>query len=557
MMRSLYSGVSGIRAHQVRMDVIGNNIANINTIGFKGARAVFADVLSQTISGATGPSSARGGTNPVQVGLGVGTAAIDTILSQGNLESTGLVTDLALTGDGFFVLRDGLQLSYTRAGSFQFDSDGTLVNPSNGFIVQGYLADGNGNISPGTGVQDINLPFAQSVAARATDVVTYRGNLNADSDPLGTIQQSVSMYDGGAEAAAATLLTDLENGEGVNSGLVATDVITIKADIGGVSVTPVTLTVAAATTLGDLADSIETALGLAAGSVTVNSSGQLVITGDKGEANEITNVSITARDAADTVDRLVFNTLNIYTPIQFARNAGTHTATIQVYDSLGATHTLSVEFTKVDGANEWTWAASLDGTASVLSGGTGRAFFRQDGSFDSFTYDGGATALSIDPGNNAQSPMQIQLDFGSTGEFGGLTQFVSPFNAVASNQTGYSNGSLDSISIDQTGKITGRFTNGVLKTMAQIALANFTNPAGLLRDGDNNFVVSLNSGDALIGIPGAGVQGTIISGALEQSNVDLALQFTDMIIAQRGYQAAARVIRNADEMLSEVVNIRR
>jgi flagellar hook protein FlgE len=557
MMRSLFSGVSGIRAHQVRMDVIGNNIANINTIGFKGSRATFSDVLSQTLSGATGPSSTRGGTNPIQVGLGVGTSAIDTLFSQGNLESTGQVTDLALTGDGFFVLRDGVQRSYTRAGAFQFDSDGTLVNPSNGFIVQGYLADSSGNISPGTGVKDITLPFAQSVAAKATDWVTYRGNLNADSDPLGTIEQSVSMYEAGARADAATLLTDLENGEGVTSGVVATDVITVKADIGGVSVTPVTLTVGAATTLGALADSIETALGLSAGSVSVNSSGQLVIRGAKGEANEITNVSITARDTGGTLDRLVFNTLNIYTPIQAARDAGSHTATIQVYDSLGATHTLSLDFTKVDGANEWTWQASLDGTASVVSGGSGRVFFRQDGSFDSFTYDAGATALSIFPGNQAQSPLQLQLDFGNTGEFGGLTQFVSSFTAVASNQTGYSNGTLDSISIDQTGKITGRFTNGVLKTMAQIALANFTNPAGLSRDGENNFVVSLNSGDALIGIPGSGVQGTIVSGALEQSNVDLALQFTDMIIAQRGYQAAARVIRNADEMLNEVVNIRR
>ncbi len=557
MMRSLFAGVSGIRTHQVRMDVIGNNIANINTIGFKGGRAVFSDVLSQTLSGATGPTGVRGGTNAVQVGLGAGTAGVDMIMSQGNLESTGLVTDLALTGDGFFVLRDGLRQTYTRAGSFQFDSAGTLVNPHNGFVVQGYLADSDGSVSPGTGLKDLKLPFAQSVAASATSKVNYRGNLNSDSDPLGTIQQSARMFAAGSAATGTTLLTALTNAEGVNSGIVATDNITITGNVGGTPQTPVTLAVTATSTVADLMAAIESAYGLTAGSASINANGQIVVTGAKGKTNEITNVSITAKDTGGTVDRLVFNTLNVFTPTQTARDAGVHTATIPVYDSLGGTHTVNLTFTKVDGKNEWTWAASVDGNASVLSGGTGRAFFRQDGSLDSFTYDGGATSLSLDPGNTAISPISISLDFGKTGEFTGLTQFKSPFNAVASNQNGFANGTLDNISIDQFGKITGRFTNGVLKTLAQIALANFTNSAGLQSEGGSNFVKSLNSGDALVGIPGAGVQGNIVSGALEQSNVDLALQFTDMIIAQRGFQAATRVIRNADDLLQEVVNIKR
>lgn len=560
MMRSLFAGVSGIRTHQVRMDVIGNNIANVNTIGFKSGRAAFQDVLSQTIVGPTGPNATRGGTNPAQVGLGATVAGIDSIFSQGNLESTGVVSDLALTGEGMFVLRDGIRRVFTRAGSFQFDANGTLVNPSNGFAVQGYLADSTGNVTTGSGLTDVKLPFAQAAPPKATDNIDYRGNLNADSDPLGTIQRSVALYTNagpGGSATAATLLTDLENAEGVTAGILAGDVITVKADIGGTPITPVTYTVLATSTIQDLATAIEAALGLTAGAVNVDGSGRINITGNKGVANAVTNVSISAKDATATTDRLIFNTLNVYSPIQYARDAGQHLATITAYDSLGQTHTVNIEYTKVDGRNEWTWKATMEGNDAVTSGGTGRVFFRQDGSFDSFTYDGGATAMSFAPANNSQSPQVVTLNFGSPGEFNGLTQFFSSNNAVASNQTGYGNGQLDSISIDQFGKITGRFTNGVLKTLGQVALANFTNPSGLQRDGGSAYLETVNSGSALIGIPGAGVQGNIVSGAVEQSNVDLAQQFTDMIIAQRGFQAATRVIRNADELLQDVVNLRR
>lgn len=561
MMRSLFAGVSGIRTHQVRMDVIGNNIANVNSIGFKSGRATFNDVLSQTLSGATGPSGVRGGLNPAQVGLGSAVAGIDTIFSQGNLESTGIVSDLALTGEGMFVLRDGIRRTYTRAGSFQFDANGTLVNPANGFVLQGYMSDTNGEVTTGSGIKDIKLPFAQAAPPKATDNITYRGNLNADSDPLGTIQRSVSMYDstapGYVAVTSATLLTNLKNGEGVGAGLVAGDVITIKADVGGASITPVTYTVTATSTLQDVATAIEGALALTAGSVSIDGSGRVNIQGTKGAANSVTNVSISAKDATATTDRLTFNTLNVYSPIQYARDAGTHLASITVYDSLGQTHNVSVKFTKVDGRNEWTWDATMEGNDTVVSGGSGRAFFRQDGSFDSFTYNGGSTAMAFAPANQAQSPQVVTLNFGNPGEFNGLSQFFSSNNAVASNQTGFGNGQLDNISIDQFGKITGRFTNGVLKTLGQIALANFTNPGGLQRDGQSNYLETVNSGNALIGIPGAGVQGNIVSGALEQSNVDLAQQFTDMIIAQRGFQAATKVITNADQLLQDIVNLRR
>ncbi|NIA12382.1 MAG: flagellar hook-basal body complex protein, partial [Nitrospiraceae bacterium] len=194
MMRSLFAGVSGIKSHQTRMDVIGNNIANINTIGFKAGRAVFAQAIAQTIRGATRPYDGEGGTNPMQVGLGVQMGSIDTIFTQGNLESTGVKTDMAIQGNGFFVLSDGSNEYYTRAGNFQFDADGRLVNPTTGYVVQGMLANSNGDIKPGTPIGDLVLPFGQKVAAKATTKVEFTGNLNADVKPVGTILKSNVMF---------------------------------------------------------------------------------------------------------------------------------------------------------------------------------------------------------------------------------------------------------------------------------------------------------------------------------------------------------------------------
>ncbi|RKX18760.1 MAG: flagellar hook protein FlgE, partial [Candidatus Zixiibacteriota bacterium] len=188
MMASLYAGVSGLRNHQVRMNVIGNNVANVNTIGFKGGRVTFREALIQDYKGAGRPTDLTGGTNPVQLGLGMQVSTIDTLFQQGGLETTGQVTDLAIQGSGFFVLSDNSGVYYTRAGSFNFDANSNLVDPSSGLFVQGRMANSDGTIPVSNPIGRITVPFGQQDPARATDFITMANNLDASAtDAIATL----------------------------------------------------------------------------------------------------------------------------------------------------------------------------------------------------------------------------------------------------------------------------------------------------------------------------------------------------------------------------------
>lgn len=187
MMRSLYSGVSGLQNHQTRMDVIGNNISNVNTTGFKRGRVNFQDMISQQMSGAAKPTDEKGGVNPKEVGLGMTVAAIDTVFTQGNLQSTGIATDVAIQGNGFFLEKNGEKTYYTRAGAFSLDSDGTLVNPANGFRVQGYMAreiDGETVLQTSASPEDLIIPIGSKDPAKATTTVNYACNLNKNTPEI-------------------------------------------------------------------------------------------------------------------------------------------------------------------------------------------------------------------------------------------------------------------------------------------------------------------------------------------------------------------------------------
>ena len=251
----------------------------------------------------------------------------------------------------------------------------------------------------------------------------------------------------------------------------------------------------------------------------------------------------------------------------------THSTSIAVYDSLGEKHTVTITFTKSDTADAlWAWEAGLSGNEQILQGDTdgdgvnelldsGTVFFNTDGSLKAFDYtdytDGTeVTSFEFSPGNGAENVV-IELSPGVVGGFGGLIQFSSSSAASAESQNGYGEGSLSTISIDETGQISGLFTNGVTRTLAQIGLADFNNPSGLLRVGDNVYQASANSGQAVEGVAGTNIRGRIISGSLELSNVDLAQEFANMIIAQRGFQANARVITTTDDLLNEVNNLKR
>jgi flagellar hook protein FlgE len=432
MMRSLFSGVSGLRNHQVRMDVIGNNISNVNTVAFKASRVTFKEGFTQLLQGASRPPGDHGGINPIQVGLGMQIGSIDQAFQQGNLETTGLNTDLAIQGDSFFVVAKGAEHYYTRSGNFQLDAGGRLVSPTNGFVVQGRMADNGVYLA---GIRDITLPVGQKTKAKATDAATLAGNLNA----------------------SAPIFTGIFDAVG-------------RAD-----------------------------------------------------------------------------PLNI--------NSWTETS-ISVYDSIGNQHDLKIQLWKT-ASDTWSW--QLDGT-NLPPGFTPPNSTPQTLTFD--TQGVLQTAAPTSPPvitfqPTGADPMTITLDVG-VGKVNGITSFAAGTNtAVLKDQNGYPAGLLQNFTIDRSGLINGSFTNGTNLVLAQIVLADFNNPGGLLKTGDNMYAISGNSGGAVLGFPLAGSQSTITSGALEMSNVDLAQEFTSMIVTQRGFQANSRVITSSDEMLQELVNLKR
>ena len=450
MMRALFAGVSGLRNHQVRMDVIGNNIANVNTVAFKSSRVTFAESFNQLLQGATRPPANSGGRNPTQIGNGMNIASIDTKFTQGTIQSTGIKTDVAISGDAFFVVKGNGKTLYTRAGNFQFDAKGRLVSPSNGFVVQGINADALGNFSSSSAVGDIDLTLNTKSPARATANLSLAGNLN------------------------------------LNQRITQTSPTT---------------------------------------------------------ASEPHQMSITAYDTAGQAHNLVMTFKQVF--------AGTPPVPDNTW-----TYSVTSTTAKVEALD----SAATPGTA-LLDADQGKVTFNASGQMTDFS--NGLVGLSADPVKIRVTPtsggksFDILLDPGSVNDINGLSQFSNPSNAVFTAQDGYTSGDLQDMSIDSTGVITGFYTNGVSRPVAQLSLSSFNNPTALLRRGDNMFEPSANSGVPVLGFAGTSSTSTITASSLESSNVDLSEQFTDMITAQRGFQANARVITIADEMLTELVNLKR
>lgn len=435
---SLYTGVTGLQTLGSAMQVIGNNISNINTIGYKASRAEFSDLLSQNLTG-----SALGS----QIGRGVKLAQVTGLFTQGSFQTTGRVTDLAISGNGFFIVNDGSANFYTRAGQFNLNSDGQLVNVGN-LRVQGYVFDANG---VNTGVLgDINLSNL-TAAPQATETVSVSANLDASEVPP-------------------------------------------------------------------------------------NQPAGFDITDPAGTSNFSTSLT--------------------------------------VFDSLGNSRVLTVYFEKSADATipdfvadrSWKWHAVVDG--GEVAGGTagtpteifsGTMTFNPDGSLRTLTQAAG----SVDFANGAAPGQTIAFNFGTptgvagTGGTGldGMTQFAGPEVVNFQSQDGFGPGQLQAIDINQDGIVTGVFSNGEARAVAQIALANFQNQQGLFRIGDNLFQETNYSGLPTVGAPNTGAFGSVVSSSLELSNVDLTAEFVSMITNQRGFQANSRVITVGDEMLESVVNL--
>lgn len=389
MLRSLYSGISGLRSHQTMLDITGNNIANVNTTAFKSSAVQFQDTLSQLVQGAGRPAAATGGTNPAQVGLGVQVAGITTNVTQGSAQMTGRGTDMMIDGDGYFVLRRGDEVLYSRAGSFDFDASGRLVSPD-GALVQGWTAVG-GTIPAGGPTAPITLPLNAVAGAVMTTTAGFGGNLPDD-------------------AAVGTTLT----------------------------------------------------------------------------------------------------------------------REIEVFDAAGAGRMLTATFTRAAGQ----WDVSIDDGSGAVTG--------------ALTFAGGV--LTSSP---ALTVGGVSVDLTT------LTGYAGPTTVSASGQDGRDAGTLQSFSLGRDGSIIGSFSNGSTQVLAQLALANFVNPVGLEKAGASSYRATVNSGQAQLGTAGSAGLGSIIGSSLEMSNVDLSQEFTNLIVAQRGFQANARIITTSDEVLQELTNLKR
>jgi flagellar hook protein FlgE len=409
MMRSMFAAISGLKNHQTFMDVVGNNIANVNTTGFKQSRVTFQDILSQTLRGASGPQGGRGGVNAEQIGLGVLVSGIDTIQSQGTLQSTGKSTDMAIQGDGYFVMSDGKENMFTRDGAFDLALDGTLASASSGLHVMGWQANPlTGLVNSSVPPTNITVPIGAGMTGKASTTLAINGNLDSNNV--------------GGAANAVTLSSTVYDGQG--------------------NAVPVTYTFT------------------------------------KSAANTWTVVPTTP-----------------------APNAAAGSSTI-----------------------------TFSGTGKVATGGT--------------------SSLTLTLANGATVPGPITLDLSQ------ITQLASQPSDLNSNTDGASAGSLTSFTVGQAGDITGVYSNGYKQPLGQIAMASFSNPSGLVKSGGNLFAASANSGTANIGIPNSAGRGTIATGFLEGSNVDLAQQFTNMIMAERGFQANSKVITTSDEILMDLVNLK-
>lgn len=523
MMRSLFAGVSGLKAHQTRMDVIGNNIANVNTVGYKSSRVTFQDVLYQTIRSASAPATSRGGTNPVQIGLGVQIGSIDVIHTPGSPQPTGVQSDLAISGNGFFVLLDGERQLYTRAGAFSLDEAGWLIAP-NGMRVAGWNAV-EGVINTNQPIEAIRIAIGQTIPARATTEAVFEGNLNAE---VGVPVGHVVRYTDTVSVAGVDQEVTLE--------FVKVDDRrwTVQAfDVNGDAV-PITFGGTPYAPGGPLPELVFDDQGR----LTNEADLEVEIGGDTGTVMAGAVMAAAVRQVLPENPKVL--------------------TTVEVVDSLGVRHRVIIEFEKT-AENTWAWTAVDEngnylsiagfGTYDPADPATSRPVLRFD-SEGRLAVGSQIASITLNPGTGAE-PVVF------TPSFAGISQYGQPSQVGARSQNGYIAGTLEEIRFDVSGVITGVFSNGLTRSLAQLAVATFANNGGLIRAGDTAFEASHNSGLPQIGAAGTGDRGLMTPGALEMSNVDLSEEFTSMIITQRGFQANSRIITTSDEILQELVNLKR
>ena len=562
MMRSLYSGVAGLRTHQTKMDVIGNNIANVNTTSYKSQSISFSDLLYQTSQHASGANTetGRGGTNARQIGLGSVTGAIETnITGQGSAQTTNNPFDIMITGDSFFVVSDGSQNYFTRDGSFTVDGTGNLVMSSNGYTVMGWKADANGNIIQDTVsalkvMDQANLTYPPEATTKGTvsgildkndtnltttkgkiismpfyDSLGYSYNAKFSIHPIDTDTGNFYIQLDGITDSSGNTVTD--TGATFGSTLSVTNTTTYSSSTIGSG------TVAAATTLGST-NPIDCEI-----KQYTNGSGATVygIFDKLNETNGTSSAIDSSKDlsASITSDEL----LAVYGLTDTYSAANGYSSVQATYDS--TTGVMSVTATKsVSNAMYVQYDPDTGDFNGINTTGSG------------FSPTASTGTLSFTAGNFSS----IDIGFSGSTMFNnnGTSTISATYGDTDNNGSGRKIGNMSGISIAQDGTISASYDNGQTRVLGQISVANFANASGLEKEGDNLYSATRNSGDFDgIGTVVTSGGGKMTTGELEMSNVDLSREFTEMITTQRGFQANSRIITTSDTMLEELVNLKR
>lgn len=565
---AFYTGFSGLSAHARRLDVIGNNIANVNTTAYKSTRLNFETAFPRDIHPGSAPGDAIGGTNPYQIGLGVKVSGTQRNFTTGAISPTGNPRDMAIDGDGFFVVeQDGNEL-YTRNGAFRQDAEGNLVT-INGERVLGYGVDGGFNIVEGA-LGTLSIPIGQLRIAEPTTLVHMAGNLNAGGEValagsvtrlLGSATEGLRTLGGGFASASTPLVQLADAGSGGTLFEVGGSLNLDGATRGGSRVEPAELGIGAGTTVGDLLAFLELSLGIhgtgttspdgrTPGATIDPATGVVTVIGNTGTAStiEISPSDLKAFGADGALSGLPFATSN-----DSASSGEADRTTMIVYDSLGNPVEVTVAFTLVSkNANGTSWRYDVFSPDNEGGGpflGTGQVSFDSVGEL--LANDPVAVSVSR-AGTGAGSPLTFSFLLASTnGRMTALTDTPSRFSPVF--RDGVPTGTLEGFGIDDRGVIVGAFDNGVTRDLGQVAMARFVNNQGLVDLGGSLFGTGPNSGAAEITTPGVGAAGRLTSGALELSNVDLGQEFIDLILTSTGYSASSRVVRTADELMQQLL----
>ncbi len=579
MIRALYTSGNAMITQQTGIDSISNNIANINTVGYKGTRTTFSSILSQTINSGTSK------TDPMQIGLGAKLNSTDTLLTQGELLSTEKATDVALEGNGFFTLLNPDSTNsyyFTRAGNFSFDADKNFVTPD-GYKVMGWMAQpatsGEGFYLPSdpatnmptVPLKPINITNYENVPAVSSTYIRFKANLNAgdtlkEYSPADISKNFNILFDSNGKTLNAqdgdNFQISYDNGNSWH---------TYEYDSDG----SVSSTAESFTTLQNLLDDINNDLPTTASASLDN--GSIKITNNDPANNLTIKVRPTYEDSSFATPKenqklttIISNLNQVIKPSESAEtqqmNVATHTVHSFFYDSSGQKHNIDTTFKKT-AVNQWEYEVSLPNQEGTLTNNTGAITF--DG-------NGGLSTATVSPTvnislNNGYAPTQLEINLWNTdsgayegNQYSGLTQFALNSDTSFQSQDGSPSGNFDKVNIDYQGNITASYTNGKSYNIAKLAVSKFANPQGLERIGKTMFRITPNvdtqstlASNGYIGVANQGGRGSIIASHLEASNVNLSNEFTDLIVYQRAFQANSKGVTTADEIIQTAIQLKR